>query len=45
MNRIHPDTQARVDVVEAKDARRSFDVAVRTVVFLPEATSRRTPSL
>jgi hypothetical protein len=36
-SRIHPETQARIDAVESKDARRSFDVAVRAVVFVPEA--------
>ena len=42
-SRIHPETQARIDAVETKDARRSFDVAVRAVVFVPKETEE-TPS-
>jgi hypothetical protein len=42
---LHPETQARIDAVEAKDARRSFDVAVRAVVFVPEADSQGTPAI
>jgi hypothetical protein len=33
--RVHPDVQKRIDAIETRDVRHSFDLSLRAVVFVP----------
>ena len=41
--RVHPEIQARIDAIEARDTRVSFDVECRVVVFLPDEEATADP--